>query len=86
MLYNWKLASGQEIYLDNEGAQTVVTIEHNSAGQQQRSSNSFTTGIWIVPPQMTVTPTGAILKLITATGESTLQISAPDLIVLSHWA
>ncbi len=74
MLYNWKLASGHEIYVDNEGAQTVVTIQNNSAGQQQRSSNSFTTGIWIVPPEMTVTPTGAILKIVTASGESVLQI------------
>jgi zinc-ribbon domain len=74
MLYNWKLASGHEIFVDNEGAQTVVTIQNNSAGQQQRSSNSFTTGIWIVPPEMTVTPTGAILKIVTASGESVLQI------------
>jgi zinc-ribbon domain len=74
MLYNWKLASGHEIYVDNEGAQTVVTIQNNSAGQQQRSSNSFTTGIWIVPPEMTVTPTGAILKIVTPSGESVLQI------------
>jgi zinc-ribbon domain len=74
MLYNWKLASGHEIYVDNEGAQTVVTIQNNSAGQQQRSSNSFTTGIWIVPPDMTITPTGAILKIVTPSGESIIQI------------
>ncbi len=74
MLYNWKLASGHEIYVDNEGAQTVVTIQNNSAGQQQRSSNSFTTGIWIVPPEMTVTPMGAILKIVTPSGESVIQI------------
>jgi zinc-ribbon domain len=74
MLYNWKLASGHEIYVDNEGAQTVVTIQNNSAGQQQRSSNSFTTGIWIVPPEMTITPTGAILKIVTPSGESVIQI------------
>jgi zinc-ribbon domain len=74
MPYNWKLASGHEIYVDNEGAQTIVTIQNNSAGQQQRSSNSFTTGIWIVPPEMTLTPTGAILKIVTPSGESVLQI------------
>jgi zinc-ribbon domain len=74
MPYNWKLASGHEIYVDNEGAQTIVTIQNNSAGQQQRSSNSFTTGIWIVPPEMTLTPTGAILKIVTPSGESIIQI------------
>ncbi len=74
MVYNWQLATGHQISVDNEGAQTVVTIQHTSAGQQQRSSNSFTTGIWIVPPEMTVTPTGAMLKIVTASGESSIQI------------
>jgi hypothetical protein len=74
MLYNWNLATGHQISVDNEGAQTVVTIQNNSAGQQQRSSNSFTTGIWIVPPELTITPTGAIVKITTASGESAIQI------------
>jgi zinc-ribbon domain len=74
MVYNWELGTGHRISVDNEGAQTVVTIQHTSAGQQQRSSNSFTTGIWIVPPEMTLTPTGAILKVTTASGESSIQI------------
>jgi hypothetical protein len=74
MLYNWNLATGHQISVDNEGAQTVVTIQNNSAGQQQRSSNSFTTGIWIVPPELIVTPTGAIVKITTASGESAIQI------------
>jgi zinc-ribbon domain len=74
MLYNWNLATGHQISVDNEGAQTVVTIQNNSAGQQQRSSNSFTTGIWIVPPELIVTSTGAIVKITTASGESAIQI------------
>ncbi len=74
MIYNWQLATGHQIFVDNEGAQTVVTIQNNSAGQQQRSSNSFTTGIWIIPPEMTVTPTGAILKITTTSGKSLIQI------------
>ncbi len=74
MVYNWELSTGHRISVDNEGAQTIVTIQHTSAGQQQRTSNSFTTGIWIVPPEMTLTPTGAILKIVTASGESAIQI------------
>ena len=74
MVYNWNLATGHQISVDNEGAQTVVTIQNHSAGQQQRSSNSFTTGIWIVPPELIVTPTGAIVKITTASGESAIQI------------
>jgi hypothetical protein len=74
MVYNWELGTGHRISVDNEGAQTVVTIQHSSAGQQQRTSNSFTTGIWIVPPELTLTPTGAILKVTTTSGESSIQI------------
>jgi hypothetical protein len=74
MIYHWELGTGHQISVDNQGAQTVVTILHTSAGQQQRSSNSFNTGIWIVPPEMSITPTGATLKIVTPTGESIVQI------------
>jgi hypothetical protein len=74
MIYQWELSSGHQISVDNEGAQTVVTIVHSSPGQQQRTSNSFTTGIWILPPEMLVTPTGAILTITTPTGVSTLDV------------
>jgi hypothetical protein len=74
MIYQWELVTGHQISLDNQGAQTVVTILQTSAGQQQRTSNSFTTGVWIVPPEMSITPTGAMLKVTTSTGESLIQI------------
>jgi zinc-ribbon domain len=74
MIYHWELGTGHQISVENRGAQTVVTILHTSAGQQQHTSNSFTTGIWSVPPEMSIVPTGAILKIVTATGESLIQI------------
>lgn len=74
MIYNWELATGQQICVENQGAQTVVTILSSSAGQQQRSSNSFNTGIWIVPPEISITPTGAALKISTPSGESIVQV------------
>ncbi len=74
MAYQWELSTGHQISVDNQGAQTVVTILHSSAGQQQRSSNSFTTGFWISPPEMLVTPTGAVITITTPTGVSTIQV------------
>ena len=74
MIYNWELATGQQISVDNQGAQTVVTISSNSAGQQQRTINSFNTGIWIVPPEMSIEPTGATLKITTFTGATLIQV------------
>jgi hypothetical protein len=79
MIYNWELATGHQISVDNQGAQTVVTILHSSAGQQQRTSNSFNTGIWIVPPEMSITPTGATIKITTSTGESLIQIQGNNI-------
>jgi zinc-ribbon domain len=74
MTHNWELGTGHQISVDNQGAQTVVTVLQSSAGPQQRTSNSFTTGIWIVPPEMSLTPTGGILKIATPSGESIIQI------------
>jgi hypothetical protein len=74
MIYNWELATGQQISVDNQSAQTVVTILSTSAGQQQRTSSSFNTGIWIVPPEMSIDPTGATLKITTPTGAAIIQV------------
>jgi zinc-ribbon domain len=74
MIYNWELATGHQIAVDNQGAQTIVSISNASAGQQQRSINSFNTGIWLVPPEMSIDPTGATLRITTATGTSLIQV------------
>jgi NADH pyrophosphatase NudC (nudix superfamily) len=81
---NWNLATGHHLSVDNEGAQTVVTINYQSAGQQQRSSNSFTTGIWLAPPELIMTPTGAVLKIVTASGESLIQIQGNSMQMQSN--
>ena len=84
MTYHWELGTGHQISVDNEGAQTVVTILHTSAGQQQRTSNSFITGIWLVPPEMSMTPTGGILKVTTPSGEALIQIQGNSINLQSN--
>jgi zinc-ribbon domain len=74
MIYNWKLATGHQVSVDNEGAQTIVTVVRTSPEQQQRTCNSFTTGIWIAPPTLTVTATGGLLTITTPSGTSMLQV------------
>jgi hypothetical protein len=76
---NWKLATGHELSVDNEGAQTVVTVYYEHDGQRQRSCSSFTTGIWISSPQLTATPTGALLKIVTPSGESLIEIQGNNM-------
>lgn len=83
MIYNWELATGQQISVENQDAQTVVTILATGAGQQQRTINSFNTGIWIVPPEMSIDPTGATLKITTATGAVLIQVRGNSIQVQS---
>jgi hypothetical protein len=75
MTHQWKLSTGHQISVENEGAQTIVTVLYDSSGQQQRTNNSFTTGIWISPPEMLLTPTGATVKITTPSGISTIEVN-----------
>jgi hypothetical protein len=74
MPYLSELGTGQKVYLDNQGNQTIVTISSSSPGQQQQASSSFTTGSWTATPEVLQTPTGIILKIYTATGEQLIQL------------
>jgi hypothetical protein len=74
MTHQWKLSTGHQISIDNEGAVTIVNVLYGGGGAQQRTNNSFTTGIWISPPEMHVMPTGAILKITTPTGVSIIEV------------
>ena len=79
MTYHWKLATGHQLSIDNEGAQTVVAISFDNSGRQQRTSNSFTTGIWLSPPEITFDPTGAIVTITTTSGESIVKIDGNNI-------
>lgn len=74
MTHQWKLSTGHQISVENEGAQTIVTVLYDGAGQQQRTNNSFTTGIWISPPEMLPTSTGAVVKITTPSGISSIEV------------
>jgi hypothetical protein len=74
MAHQWELSTGHQISIDNEGAVTIVNVLYSGAGAQQRTNNSFTTGIWISPPEMHIIPTGAILKITTPTGVSIIEV------------
>jgi zinc-ribbon domain len=79
MTYHWKLATGHQLSIDNEGAQTIVAISFDNGGRQQRTSNSFTTGIWLSPPEITFDPTGAMVTITTTSGESIVKIDGNNI-------
>jgi ribosomal protein S27AE len=83
MAYVSDLGKGQRIYLENPDRQTVITVSHHSAGQQQSQQSGFTTGEWIAPPTLFRTPTGVIVQIETAEGRSYLQVQANSIRALS---
>lgn len=74
MTHQWKLGTGHQISIDNEGALTIVNVLYGGSDAQQRVSNTFTTGIWISPPEMSLTLAGAILKVTTPSGVSKIEV------------
>ncbi|WRH67626.1 MAG: hypothetical protein RSE13_04510 [Planktothrix sp. GU0601_MAG3] len=84
MAYVCELGTGQSVYLENQGAQTVVTLISSGPGQQQQASSSFTTGVWTSPPQVFRTPHGLVLKVISELGERSLQIQGTSVSVLGE--
>ncbi|SKB11265.1 conserved hypothetical protein [Planktothrix sp. PCC 11201] len=84
MGYVCELGTGQSIYLENQGAQTVVTLISSGPGQQQQASSSFTTGVWTLPPQVFQTPHGLVLKVISEQGERSLQIQGTSVSILGE--
>ena len=74
-----ELPTGQRLYLDNQGIQTIVTLASGASGQQQQSSSSFTTGVWTKEPEIQITPQGVIVNIITATGNHSVHIQGTSI-------
>ncbi|NJL90310.1 MAG: zinc ribbon domain-containing protein [Coleofasciculaceae cyanobacterium SM2_1_6] len=61
--YVANLTAQQQIYLENQGNQTVITLLTGSPHQQQSQSTSWQTGVWIVPPILWRGAMGFILRV-----------------------
>lgn len=79
MAYIGNLGTGQQLYIENQGTQTRVTLTSSSTGQQQSQSSSFETGNWSVPPTLFRTPAGFILRIESTKGQCFVQIQANGL-------
>ena len=74
MAYLCEISPGHQVYLDNQGNQTIVTTAMGQPGQQQQASNSMTTGPWTAPPEAYQSAGGAVFKLFTAQGETCIYV------------
>ena len=50
--YRCDLGNSRAIYLSNQGVLTMVTVYSGGAGQQQQSSQGFSTGEWTATPKL----------------------------------
>ncbi|MGB3291537.1 MAG: zinc ribbon domain-containing protein [Phormidesmis sp.] len=80
--YKCELGSNQRLHLSNEGSVTAVTLLSSGPGQQQQSSNRFTTGQWTVAPTLYRLDQG-MLVVISATSTYYLQLQEGQAQMLS---
>ena len=76
MAYKCNLGSGQEVYIDNQGMQTVVTLASGGPGQQQQSSSSFQTGKWTAEPSLYWSGNRMVLRIESENGQFSIQLQA----------
>lgn len=84
MAYLCNLGTGQQVYLENQGTQTIVTIMSGGPGQQQQASSSFSTGRWTEPPTMFRTDKAVILRINSETGQHFVQLQGSSMGVMSQ--
>ncbi len=84
MAYVGELDTGQKIYLENQGTQTVITSICSGLGQQQQSSSSISTGSWTAKPEMYKTANGVVLVVTTERGKYCVQIQGSSMSVMNE--
>jgi hypothetical protein len=80
--YRSDLGAGQQVYIANQGTQTVVTLMSGGPGQQQSQSNGFETGEWQAPPVLFRAPAGLVLRVEGARGPSFIRLQSSGMTLL----
>jgi NADH pyrophosphatase NudC (nudix superfamily) len=83
MAYVSELGTGQQIYLENQGPQTIVTLVSAAAGQQQSQRNGFETGNWHGPPTLLRTAAGLIVRIDADRGQFFVQVQGSGMGLLT---
>ena len=80
--YKCEIDANRQLHLRNEGTVTAVTLLSNSPGQQQQSSNHFTTGQWTAAPALYHLRQGMLI-VISAASTYHLQLQGGQIQMLS---
>ncbi len=76
MIYLANLGANQQLYIENQGSQTLMTLVSSSRGQQQSQSSSFATGSWTAPPTLFRSDGNFLLRIDSAGGQHFVQLQA----------
>ncbi|MCY7323865.1 MAG: zinc ribbon domain-containing protein [Phormidesmis sp. CAN_BIN36] len=84
MAYQCDLGTGQRLYLENLGTQTIVRLTSGNARQQQSQQSNFETGEWQDLPKVFRTGTGIILQIESTQKQSFLSLQAQRIGTLNN--
>ncbi len=76
MIYLANLNANQQLYIENRGSQTLITLVSSSSGQQQSQSSSLETGSWTTPPTLFGIDGNFLLRIDSVEGQHFIQIQA----------
>ncbi|MGG6296689.1 zinc ribbon domain-containing protein [Leptolyngbya sp. AN02str] len=83
MAYHAALGPGAQLWVQALENQTLLTLLHQSAGQQQAQSTQLETGEWMLPPSLFQVANGYVLRLEAQQGQWFVLIQASSLQVLA---
>lgn len=83
MAYTGSLTTGEQLHVENQGTQTVVTLFKGGSNQQQSQGSSFETGKWLQPPTLFRTQATVVLGIEADRGQFFIQLQAGSLGILS---
>lgn len=84
MAYQCDLGTGQRLYLENRGTQTIVRLTSGRDRQQQSQQSNFETGKWQDLPKVFLTDTGIVLQIESAQKQSLLSLQAQRIGTLNN--
>lgn len=83
MAYTSSLTTGEQLQIENQGTQTVITLSQGGQNQQQRQRSSLTTGEWLQPPTLFSTGMSAVLRIEATTGQFFIQLQSGSISTLN---
>ena len=83
MVYTCNLDNNRQLYIENQGVQTVIALSSTSPNQQQSQRSSFETGNWILPPSLFRTSSGLVVRIEAQQGQYFIQVQASGMSILT---